>query len=97
MQNQYNLFILNLRNYNKDIDKLVFVFEPTGSYSSLLKVFCYENKIKCFIVNPKKSINFSKVIGQRNKSDINDSIMLSKMIVTALDKEIRVPIVKIVW
>lgn len=79
--------------YNKDIDKLVFVFEPTGSYSNLLKKFCSENDIRCFIVNPKKSINFAKAIGQRNKSDINDSIMLSKMIVTALDEEITVPIV----
>lgn len=73
--------------YKKDIAKIVFVFEPTGSYSNLLKTFCSENSIKCFIVNPKKSINFAKAIGQRNKSDIEDS----KMLVTALDDEIKVP------
>ena len=77
--------------YKKDIENIVFVFEPTGSYSNLLKKFCNENSIKCFIVNPKKSINFAKAIGQRNKSDIEDSKMLSKMIVTALDEEIKIP------
>lgn len=85
-------FYLKLKQlYEKDINKLVFVFEPTGSYSNLIKVFCSKNEIKCFIVNPKKSCNFAKVIGQRNKSDIEDSIMLSKMLVIALDKEISVP------
>lgn len=87
-------FYVNLEKlYKKEIDKLVFVFEPTGSYSNSLKKFCSEKNIKCFIVNPKKSINFAKAIGQRNKSDIQDAVMLSKMIVTALDEEIRVPIV----
>lgn len=85
-------FYLKLKKlYKKDIAKIVFVFEPTGSYSNLLKKFCSENSIKCFIVNPKKSINFAKAIGQRNKSDIEDSKMLSKMLVTALDEEIKVP------
>lgn len=79
--------------YKKDINKLVFVFEPTGNYSSVLKKFCSEWSIRCFIVNPKKSANFSKAIGQRNKSDIEDSIMLSKMIVTALEDEIVVPMI----
>ncbi|QKF73423.1 transposase, IS110 family [Aliarcobacter faecis] len=84
------------RLYKKDIDKLVFVFEPTGTYSNLLKKFCSERNIKCFIINPKKSINFAKAIGQRNKSDIQDSVMLSKMLVTALADEIKVPIINIV-
>ena len=82
--------------YKKDISNLVLVFEPTGNYSHLLKTFCSKNNIRCFIVNPKKSANFTKAIGQRNKSDIQDAVMLSKMIVTALDEEIRVPIVNIV-
>jgi transposase len=76
--------------YKKDIDKLVFVFEPTGSYSELLKKFCSNKHIRCFIVNPKKSINFAKAIGQRNKSDIDDAKMLSRMIVTALNEDIKV-------
>lgn len=90
-------FYTKLKNlYKKDIDKLVFVFEPTGNYSSVLKKFCSECNIRCFIVNPKKSANFSKAIGQRNKSDIQDAVMLSKMIVTALDEEISIPVINMV-
>lgn len=87
-------FYLKLKKlYKKDIENIVFVFEPTGSYSNLLKKFCSEKNIKCFIVNPKQSANFSKAIGQRNKSDIEDAVMLSKMIVTAVEKEIKVPVI----
>ena len=79
--------------YKKDVDKLTFVYEPTGSYSSLLTKFCSDKKILCFIVNPKKSVNFSKAIGQRNKTDIDDAKMLSKMIVTATINDIKIPII----
>jgi len=54
--------------------KLIFVFEPTGSYSSILYRFCADKKIKVFIVNPKQSHNFAKAISQRNKSDKVDAI-----------------------
>ncbi len=77
--------------YKKDMDKLVFVYEPTGHYSFLLKEFCSEKEILCFIVNPKKSSNFAKAIGQRNKSDELDARMLSQMIITAKAKDIKVP------
>ena len=79
--------------YKKDIKKLVFVFEPTGNYSFLLQKFSSQNNIHCFIVNPKKSSNFAKVMGQRNKSDLLDARMLSQMIVTARKDQIKVPII----
>jgi transposase len=79
--------------YKKDIDKLVFVFEPTANYSSLIKKFCSEKSIHCFIVNPKKSANFAKAIGQRNKTDLLDARMLSQMIVTARKNQIKIPII----
>ncbi|WP_321468059.1 IS110 family transposase [Halarcobacter sp.] len=79
--------------YKKEIDKLVFVYEPTANYSFLLKQFCANKNIKSFIVNPKKSSNFAKVMGHRNKNDIKDAQLLSKMIVTAKDDEIRIPII----
>ena len=78
--------------YKKDIDKIVYIFEPTGSYSTLLKFFCAEKNIKAFIVNPKQSHNFAKAIAQRNKSDKIDAQVLSKMISIALTKDIKVPI-----
>ncbi|WP_419764289.1 MAG: IS110 family transposase [Arcobacter sp.] len=82
------------KHYKKDIDKLVFVYEPTGNYSSVIKKFAANKNIKCFIVNPKQSSNFSKAIGQRNKNDVNDARMLSQMIVTASKEQIKVPVIK---
>lgn len=78
--------------YKKDIVKLVFIFEPTGSYSTLLKMFCTKKNIKAFIVNPKQSHNFAKAIAQRNKSDKIDAQVLSKMITIATQNDIKVPV-----
>jgi transposase len=81
------------KQYKKEIDKLVFVFEPTSNYSFLTTKFCAQKKIQAFIVNPKQSANFMKAIGQRSKTDINDARMLCKMISTAEQQDIKVPIV----
>lgn len=78
--------------YKKELDKIVFVYEPTGSYSDLVKKFCFEKEIKCFIVNPKQSSNFAKSMGERNKTDKVDAKLLSKAIVLANDEDIKVPI-----
>jgi transposase len=77
--------------YKKDIDNLVYVFEPTANYSYTLMKHCSQKNIKCFVVNPKRSSNFAKVIGHRNKTDIDDARLLSKMIVTANDEDIKIP------
>jgi transposase len=77
--------------YKKDINKLVFIFEPTGSYSSLLKYFCSDKQIKAFIVNPRQSSNFAKALDNRSKSDIIDAKMLHKFHVMAKDSDIVIP------
>lgn len=77
--------------YKKEIDKVIFVFEPTSNYSFIIKQFCSDKKIKAFIVNPKKSANFAKVMGHRNKTDIQDAKLLSKMLITAKESEVQVP------
>ncbi len=77
--------------YKKEVDKLVFVFEPTGNYSSILYRFCADKKIQVFIINPKQSYNFAKAISQRNKSDKVDAQMLSKAIMVAREEEIIIP------
>ena len=79
--------------YKKEIDKLIFVYEPTGSYSELLKKFCVQKKINSFIINPKRSHNFAKAIGARNKTDKIDAKILSNSIVLAQKHEVIVPIV----
>jgi len=62
---------LNKRNI--PLNETVIIFESTGVYSSNLKYYCAEKKIKAFIVNPKKSSNFAKVCGNRSKTDKIDS------------------------
>ncbi len=44
--------------YKKDIDDNIFIFEPTGSYSEALRKYCFQQKIKCFIINPKQFSNY---------------------------------------
>ncbi len=39
-------------DYKKEIDEIVFIFEPNGSYSEMLRKFCFEKEITCFIINP---------------------------------------------
>ncbi|MCP4970817.1 MAG: IS110 family transposase [Arcobacter sp.] len=77
--------------YKKQIDDLIFIFEPTGNYSFTLTKFCNEKKIKCFLINPKQFSNFAKALGQRNKTDLIDAQVLSKAIHLAKEKEIKVP------
>jgi len=79
--------------YRKEIHKLVFIFEPTGSYSSRLKHFCSEKNIKAFIVNPRQSSNFAKALDNRSKNDIIDAKMLHKFHVMAKDGDIVVPLI----
>ena len=77
--------------YKKEYVNLVFVYEPTGSYSDLLKKVCSKKSIKTFAINPKRSHNFAKASGNRNKSDIDDARLLSSAIVLAKDDEIVIP------
>jgi len=79
--------------YKKEIDKLTFVFESTGSYSVLLYRFCADKNIKVFMINPKQARNFARAIAQRNKSDVIDAQVLSQSIVVARENEIRVPVI----
>ena len=77
--------------YKKEYEDLIFIYEPTGSYSSTLTKFCNGKNIKCFIINPKQFSNHSKALGQRVKSDKIDAQVLSKAIHLARDGEIKVP------
>ena len=82
--------------YKKELEKIVFVYEPTGSYSALLTKFCAKKNIKSFIINPKQSSNFAKALGYRSKSDKIDAKMLSRAISVAKESEIRVPVINAV-
>ena len=77
--------------YKQEYKNLIFIYEPTGSYSSTLTKFCNSKNIKCFIINPKQFSNHSKALGQRVKSDKIDAQVLSSALHLARDGEVKVP------
>jgi transposase len=86
-----SLYLKLKKLYKKEINSLVFIFEPTGSYSFALTKFCKDKNIKSFLINPKQFSNHAKALGQRNKTDEVDSIVLSKSLHLARVDEIKVP------
>ena len=77
--------------YKKEIDNIVFVYESTGSYSTMLESYCEKQKIKCFKVGAYQSSSFAKTIKNRNKTDEVDARMLSRMHILAEANDIKVP------
>jgi transposase len=71
--------------YKKDIEDIIFIFEPIGSYSEGLRKYCSEKLIKCFIINPKQFSSYAKALGEEVKNDINDARVLSKALNLAKD------------
>ena len=78
--------------YKKEIEEIIFIFEPTGSYSEALRKYCSEKKIKCFIINPKQFSNYAKALGVEVKNDVEDARVLSKALHLAKDGQVKVPV-----
>jgi len=87
-----SLFSKLKKIYKKDIENIIFIFEPTGSYSEALRKYCSEKQIKCFIINPKQFSNYAKALGEEVKNDVNDARVLSKALRLARDGEVKVPV-----
>ncbi|RIE16284.1 IS110 family transposase [Candidatus Cryosericum septentrionale] len=68
-----------------------FIYEPTGPYSNYLRVFASENELKVHEVNPKKSANFAKVLGNRSKTDAIDAKMLSAFHALLAEEDFCIP------
>ncbi len=77
--------------YKKEVEEVIFIFEPTGSYSELLRKFCADKQIKCFIINPKQFSNYAKALGEEVKNDEIDARVLSQAITLAKPQQIRIP------
>ena len=86
------MFTSRFRGGERQIDDIVFIFEPTGSYSELLREYCSLQQIKCFIINPKQFSNYAKALGVEVKNDFEDARVLSKALHLAKDGQIKVPI-----
>jgi len=76
---------------HKSYSNTVMIFEPTGVYSGYLKQFCMNNHTKAYIVNPKRSANFVKVIGNRSKTDKVDAEALYAFKSLINKKDIKIP------
>jgi len=87
-----SLFSKLKKIYKKDIKDIIFIFEPTGSYSEALRKYCFQEEIKCFIINPKQFSNYAKALGVEVKNDIEDARVLSKAIHLAKDGQVKVPV-----
>ena len=79
------------KQYKKEFKNLVFIYEPTGSYSTFLDRFSMEHSIHCFKVKPSQSSAFAKTLDHRNKSDKIDARLLHQMSVIAKEHQIKVP------
>lgn len=79
------------KQYKKSINDIVFVYESTGAYSTILEQYSQDKEIKCFKVGAYQSASFSKVVKNRSKTDVVDARMLSQMHILAKEKDIKVP------
>src|SRR5450756_2172747 len=64
------------KRYGTNWNKGGFIYEPTGPYSNYLRAFAAEHEVQVVEVNPKRSANFAKVLGNRSKTDAVDTKML---------------------
>jgi len=67
------------KQYKKEFKDLIFIYEPTGSYSTFLDRFSMEHSIRCYKVKPSQSSAFAKTLDHRNKSDKIDARLLHQM------------------
>ena len=72
-------------------DALVLIFEATGPYSLYLREFCAESRIRVAILNPIKSASFTRVLGNRSKTDTIDAKVLYEFHKVILPEHIMVP------
>ena len=68
-----------------------FIYEPTGPYSNYLRAFAAEHEVRVYEVNPKKSANFAKVVGNRSKTDVAPAKMLSIFHALLTEEDFGVP------
>ena len=80
------------KRYGGEWDQQVrFIYEPTGPYSNYLRAFAAEHEVRVYEVNPKKSANFAKVVGNRSKTDAVDAKMLEAFHALLTEEDFGVP------
>ena len=79
------------KQYKREFKDLIFVYEPTGSYSTFLDRFSRDHSIHCYKVKPSQSSAFAKTLDHRNKSDKVDARLLHQMGAIAKEHQIEIP------
>jgi len=79
------------KDYGKEWREVKLIYEPTGPYSNYLREFASENQLKVYEVNPKKSANFAKALGNRSKTDAVDAKMLYRFHLLLKEEELSIP------
>jgi transposase len=77
--------------FPKDWKKVRLLYEPTGVYSSYVEQFALRYSIQAFAINPKRSSNFAKALGNRSKTDPMDAKMLYEYHKLVAESEWKVP------
>jgi len=83
--------LLKKRYGEKWNQEVRFIYEPTGPYSNYLRAFAAEHEVQVVEVNPKKSANFAKVLGNRSKTDVVDTKMLSTFHALLTEEDFCIP------
>jgi len=81
------------KHYGKEWNEVKLIYESTGPYSNYLHAFASKNRIKVYEMNPKKSSNFAKALGNRSKTDTIDARMLYRFNVLLKEEDLKVPII----
>jgi transposase len=79
------------KRYGTNWNEGGFIDKPTGPYSNYLRAFAAEHEVQVYEVNPKKSANVAKVVGNRSKTDVVDAKMLSTFHVLLTEEDFRIP------
>jgi len=79
--------------YGKEWKEVRLIYEPTGPYSNYLREFASLNQLKVYEVNPKRSANFAKTLGNRSKTDTIDARMLYSFSLLLKEHNFHVPVI----
>jgi transposase len=79
------------KRYGTNWNKGGFIYKPTGPYSNYLRAFAAEHEVRVVEVNPKKSANFAKVVGNRSKTDTAPAKMLSTFHALLTEEDFCIP------
>jgi transposase len=78
-------------SFHKDWKKVRILYEPTGVYSSYVELFAGKYSLQAYAINPKKSHNFARAMGNRSKTDPIDAKMLYNYHKLVEESEWKVP------